>query len=258
MESDSPPIVGFISAPAWYDPGPAELQYSIEECVLSQQAIPDLQGFNYGLDDIASDHTLERLGRCAKGLSDSGCDLILQVGTPFAWASVESEAQSRRRADAVTQAGGKLCVMNSLAIVDALRAHNIKRLSVCTYYSIEWQIEFRCFLERCGFHVEYMASFSDLGLVKETDLGVVFNSAWKSPVDITKRSIGMITKAVSGSQAIVITGCGVRTLNILCELEDIAQCPVVASDTVLYWSAAQKLGLTLKPNMASYCGLVQV
>ena len=74
------------------------------------------------------------------------------------------------------------------------------------------------------------------------------------PIDemavLTKASVQFIKDKVSGDyEAIVIVGTGTRTLDILCDLEGIAQCPVISSDTVMYWWAAQHLNLTLLPNM---------
>ncbi|MGI9550280.1 MAG: hypothetical protein ACR2MT_03695 [Aurantibacter sp.] len=46
------PIIGFISAPAWFDPTPSEFPTVVEEGVLTQQAPLLLPEFDYQLETI--------------------------------------------------------------------------------------------------------------------------------------------------------------------------------------------------------------
>ena len=48
------PTIGFISAPAWFDPAPLEFPTVVEEEVHTQQAPLLLSEFDYRLESIAS------------------------------------------------------------------------------------------------------------------------------------------------------------------------------------------------------------
>ncbi|MBW2002081.1 MAG: hypothetical protein JRI30_06165 [Deltaproteobacteria bacterium] len=73
------PTIGFISAPAWFDPAPSDL----------------LPEFDYRLESVAS--VQNELNLCARSLKAIGCDVVAQVGSPFAWANATSEAEARLR-----------------------------------------------------------------------------------------------------------------------------------------------------------------
>jgi hypothetical protein len=60
------PTIGFISAPAWFDPAPAEFTKVVVETVRTQQAPLLLPKFDYRLDSVASVHN--ELNLCAKSI----------------------------------------------------------------------------------------------------------------------------------------------------------------------------------------------
>ena len=251
---DRIPSVGFISSPAWSDPTPFEFTTVVEEQVITQQALLLLPDFDYSLDSIASELVAERLSLCAKSLQTAGCHLVVQVGSPFAWANVASEAQARQRNDRMTKAANIPSVMTTLAIVDALRMHRIKNIAVnCTYYDLSWKKDFSGFLELCGFNVLHSSNLTEQKLVGEEE--DVFEYAWKLTPNMVKDSVYAVKKAAPEAEAMVITGTGARTLEILCELEAIAQCPVIPADTVLYWISARYLNLTLNSKMGRFTHL---
>lgn len=99
---NSKPKIGFISPPAWFDPAPSEFPTVVEECVLTQQAPLLLPEFDYRLETIAN--TQNELNLCARSIKAIGCDLIAQVGSPFAWACVQSEAEARYRNESIINA----------------------------------------------------------------------------------------------------------------------------------------------------------
>ena len=240
------PKIGFISAPAWFDPAPSEFPTVVEECVLTQQAPLLLPEFDYRLETIAT--TQNELNLCARSLKAMGCDLIAQVGSPFAWACAQSEAEARYRKEAITSATELPALMTSLAMVDALRELGVNKIAVnCTYYDNVWRDGFSYFMNLCGFDVVHVSSLSDQGVagpeIKIEDFG------WSMTNELTSNSIAFSAGAASSAEAIVVTGTGARTLDIISELETKIQRPIVAADTALYWAAARELGLTLKPSI---------
>ena len=106
--------------------------------------------FDYRLESIAAlGHELDR---CCRTLRAIGCDLVAQVGSPFAWAGVASEAEACARQTAMADAAGAPVIMTGLAIVDGLRAIGAEKVAVnCTYYDAEWRDQFAAFLRLCGF-----------------------------------------------------------------------------------------------------------
>lgn len=240
--------VGFISAPAWFDPAASEFPTVVEETVQTQQAPLLLPDFDYHLKSIAS--VQNELNLCAQSLQAMGCDVVAQVGSPFAWACAASESEARMRNELMTNTANIPSIMTGLAIVDALRSHEVERIALtCSYYESDWRDRFANFLGFCGFNVVHASTLSDQGLTsadsKMADYG------WAMTDELSRESILTVAEATPGAEAIVVTGSGTRTLNILSDLESEIERPIVAADTVLYWAIAKKLGLTLKPEMGS-------
>lgn len=246
------PIIGFISAPAWFDPAPSEFYTVVEEDVRTQQAPLLLPDFDYRLESVAL--VQPELNHCARSLAAMGCHLVAQVGSPFAWAGASSEADARMRSDAMAAAAGIPVVMTSLAIVDALRALGAKTVALnCTYYETDWRDRFAAFMTMCAVDVRHLSTLADQGLVppdtRMEDIG------WAMTDALTRRSILAVAEASPEADAIVVTGAGTRTLSLLAELESRIHRPIIAADTVLYWAIARNLSLTLKPAMGSLATL---
>jgi maleate cis-trans isomerase len=247
------PVVGFISAPAFFDPSPHEFKTAVKEEVLTQQAFPLLPNFDYSLDSIASEQLAERFCLCAESLQAAKCDLLVQVGSPFAWANVNSETEARQRNERIMKAANIPSIMTSLAIIDALRSHKVHKIAITsTYYSSIWSNCFANFVSMCGFEVLHTSNFYEQQLVKTINKNEHFKYTDSEMPNMVKASVQFVKAADPDSQAIVIVGTGAKTLNILCELEVMANCPVIPADTVVYWLIAQSLNLTLLPNMGRF------
>jgi maleate isomerase len=146
------PTIGFISAPAWFDPAPSEFPTVVEEEVQTQQAPLLLPKFDYRLESIAS--VRNEFNLCARSLKAIGCDLVAQVGSPFAWACATNETEARSRNEAMVKSANVSSIMTGLAIVDGLRCLGSKRVAVnCTYYEADWRDAFASFLRVCGFEL---------------------------------------------------------------------------------------------------------
>jgi maleate cis-trans isomerase len=246
------PTIGFISAPAWFDPAPSEFPTVVEEEVHTQQAPLLLPEFDYRLESIAS--VQNELNLCARSLKAIGCDLVAQVGSPFAWACASSETEARSRRDVMTESAKVPSIMTSLAIVDGLRSHGAKRVAVnCTYYESDWRDAFAFFLRNCGFETTHVSTLADQGLAavgsKMEDYG------WSMTDELTSQSILAVANASPSADAIVVTGAGTRTLKILSDLESEIKRPIIAADTIIYWAIANELNLTLKPVMGTLANI---
>ena len=240
--------VGFISAPAWFDPAVLEFPTVVEERVQTQQAPLLLPEFDYRLESIAS--VQDELNLCAQSLKAMGCILVAQVGSPFAWACASSESEARSRSEIMANSANVPSVMTGLAIVDGLRSHGAQQIALnCTYYESDWRDSFANFLSICGFETVHVSTLADQGLTavgsKMVDYG------WAMTHELTSKSILAVADASPSAEAIVVTGAGTRTLKILSDLESEIKRPIVAADTILYWAIAKELDLTLKPEMGS-------
>jgi maleate cis-trans isomerase len=240
--------IGFISAPAWFDPAPSEFPQVVEEKVYTQQAPLLLPDFDYQLSSIAL--VQDELNLCSRSLKSMGCNIIAQVGSPFTWAGVKSEQDARTRSKLMQESSCIPVIMTGLAIVDRLRILNVNKVAVnCSYYESEWRDSFSSFLESCGFQIDHCSTLTDQGLAPENSKMQDFGRSMTD--DLTFKSVEAVSNSSPNAEAIVVTGAGTRTLNLLNELELSTNRPVVAADTALYWAIANELSLTLKPIMGS-------
>ena len=132
------PTIGFLSPPAWFDPSPAEFPSICTDVVRVQQCPLSLPGFDWRLDSIAG--TEPELVTAAATLGDMGCDLVANVGTPFAWAGLASAVEARARQERLAAAAGVPVVMSGIAIIEAFAALGARRVGLaCTYYSDHWR-----------------------------------------------------------------------------------------------------------------------
>lgn len=246
------PTIGFITPPAWFEPAIAEFPTVIKESVRVQQAPLLLPEFDFQLNSLADPSIQDHLKLNARSLKAMGCELITQVGTPFAWVGTHSEAEARNRCDAIQQIAGVPCIMTVLAIVDGLRALNVNKIAVsCPYYESDWRDSFSVFMTQCGFEVLKAANLRDLGL---SEPGKQLKDYYDISSDLIIRSHLELAETVPDAGAIVIPGTAIRTLPILATLEKENK-PIVAADTILYWAIAHHLGLTLKPSMGRFACL---
>jgi len=249
------PIIGFISAPAWFDPAPSEFPEVVEETVQTQQAPLLIPEFDYRLESVAS--VQNELNLCARSLKAMGCDLVAQVGSPFAWACAESESEARKRSESMMKKANIPCVMMGLAIIDGLRSLGIHKVAVnCTYYENDWRDGFAAFLRMCGFDTIHVSALSDQGLT-ESDAKME-DYGWSMTDELATRSILAVAKASPNAEAMVVTGAGTRTLGIISEMESQIIRPIIAADTILYWAIARELNLTLKPVMGSLSKMAKI
>jgi len=240
--------VGFISAPAWFDPAASEFPTVVEEKVQTQQAPLLLPEFDYRLERIAS--VQDELNLCAQSLKAIGCNLVAQVGSPFSWACAFSESEARTRSEIMANFANVPSIMTGLAIVDGLRSHGVKKIALnCTYYESDWRDSFANFLRICGFETVHASTLADQGLTAADSKMVDYG--WAMTHEMTSKSIIAVAEASPSAEAIVVTGAGTRTLKILSDLESEIKRPIVAADTILYWAIAKELDLTLKPEMGS-------
>ncbi len=240
------PTIGFLSPPAWFDPSPAEFPSVCTDAVRVQQSPLSLPGFDWRLDSIAE--TEPALIAAAATLGDIGCDLVANVGTPFAWAGLASAVEARARQERLAAAAGVPVVMSGIAIIEAFAALGARRVGLaCTYYSDHWRDRWAALVAASGLDVVAAQNLSQQGLMAEHD--DADRDFWAPTAEQICQSVRRLAEAAPEAEAIAISGAGSRTLALVAALEAEIDRPVFGSDTALYWAAAKAAGVTLKTGV---------
>ena len=240
------PIIGIITPPNWYDPSAAEFAELCAAPVRTQQSMVDVPDLDF--DRLAAISEAEgQVCRAARLLGGAGASAVAMTGTPFVWAGLTEEAQLRARVARVSEAAGCPAIMAGTAIVDTLRALGAGRIAVSTpYYTPEWRAHAERILLSAGFDVLTIMSADQQGLAPE--IGSISQHSAVSEGDMLHDSLRHLRDTAPDAEALVVVGAGVRTLSLTPEIEADLGLPVVASDTALYWSLAQTLGLPVRPG----------
>ena len=82
----------------------------------TQQVPLLLPEFDYQLESIVS--VQKELDPCARSLKAFGFDVLVQLGSQFAWAFVKTESEDRSRNESMARATIIPCIMTGQAIVD--------------------------------------------------------------------------------------------------------------------------------------------
>jgi len=116
------------------------------------------------------------------------------------------------------------------AVVDALRALKLSRISVGTPYSEQVNALEKRFLEQNGFKVVKMKG---LGIIDNTEIGRQ-----------NQRAVYNLVKEVEAAEAeaIFISCTNLPTIGVLEKLEKELEKPVVSSNTATMWAMLRKIG----------------
>lgn len=235
--------VGFVTPPRWVSLSMIEFPDCVADPVIPQQCFPTLPDFDFTLDEVAG--ATPAVTTAAAMLGEAGCSAIGMEGTPFAWAGCATESAARARVDAMAVAAGVPVAMAGTAIVDALRALDVRRVALCpTYYPDDWRNAWCRFVEACGFDVRSCRTMADQGLtgpILDTD-----TYGWDTGPELIAASVERAVADAVSADAIVVTGAGCRTNRIIADLELLADRPVIGSDTATFWAVAGAARLALR------------
>ncbi len=93
----------------------------------------------------------------------------------------------------------------------------------------------------------------DQGLVESLDHALAIEAAtlWNYPDFIVRRAIVDMYQRAPDVDAVVQTGAGFRTIELLKSIEDEIGMPVVPSDAATFWAGLRMLGLAAAPGFGS-------
>lgn len=137
------------------------------------------------------------------------------------------EAQLRQRLE---DAAGVPVVTTSGALVDALRTLNVRSVAMATPYPDDINSLERSYFEGLGIKV---VEIRGLGIVQSVEIGSC------TPQQALSLATSLPWQEADG---ILISCTNFRTIDIIDELEERTQRPVVSSNQATFWASLRKLG----------------
>jgi maleate cis-trans isomerase len=238
--------VGFISPPGWFDITPMEFQRIAPPNTYVMQTVLRSPGFDYRRDDFVA--AVYELAACFNLLADAGAGIIAQFGFPFAlmhgWekaSKLPPKIQGERRAQ---------LVMMGVEVVYAMQHLGCKSVAVAaTYYSTEMAGILQSYLAEAGLKVMQADTWQTQGMADEkpdslfAGEGQLDPMAWQTPLAAVEKAVLNVAESAPEADCILVSGGGMRLLDIVVGLEKQTGKPIVAGDLALYWGILRRLGV---------------
>jgi arylmalonate decarboxylase len=238
--------VGFITPPAWLDISPMEFLRIAPPGTLVTQTLMRPAGFDYNLEHIRA--AAPELTACAESLAAAGVDVIAQFGYPFSfmhgWQGAQ-ELQAR-----IENTVGRPFVMMGVEVVNALHHLKAKQVALAaTYYTRQAAEPLLSFLDQAGISIALVESWQSLGLVKGgagafAGEGELDPMEWKTPAWAVVESLRRVSEKAPDVDAILVSGGGMRLLDIAADMERELAKPIVGGDISLYRGILRRLGIS--------------
>ena len=231
--------VGFISPPG-LDVTPMEFVRVAPQGFVVLQTLTHVPNFEVSAEYISQ--AVSQVESCALTLKDAGVDIIAQVGTPFSFVSEGGLSAARVLHRRIEETTGLPLVMQGLSVVDALeKLGHLKVAVACTYYNDDLAQRYTRFLQDAGLKVLAMENWVSQGLFA-TQREVDGARRWY-PWSYTYRAARMVAARAPDADCIVVSGGGVRTMDLLEPLEQDLGLPVISSDAAQFWGIFVRLGV---------------
>mgnify|MGYP000615503604 CR=1 FL=1 len=232
--------LGIIAAPAWFDPTLEEIAARHRDEIRLNQTILLPPKFDYSFQAIRESEP--KLLTASQQLADAGCDLIIQVGPAFAYQIGGTPQGAREFGRRLSDGCGVPVILNGVAVLDLLEATEAQKLTLaCPYYDPDWKAELSGFLLEAGYDILTFQTFVDQGLFDDQDT-VNARGYQFSEQEVTE-SVRRSFSAAPESDAILVSGSGIRTLSWIKEMEQELGVPIVSADQSLYLGMVNAFGL---------------
>jgi maleate cis-trans isomerase len=245
--------VGFISPPAWFDISPTEFLRIAPQGTVTLQTIMRPPDFGYSKEDFLN--SVIEMQNCYDSLATAGADVIVQFGYPFSLFQGWEGAQ--RVQQGIEQRSNARFVMMGVEVVHALQQLSCHSIAIAsTYYSDSMSHTLNDYLQEAGFRVLKSENWQTQGKAKEKSSGMFIGEGeldpmdWKTPVDAVRDAIRSVARNVPDADGILITGGGIRILDIVEDLEEETGKPIIGGDISLYWGILRRLAD--KPAVSGY------
>ncbi|HEY7167177.1 MAG TPA: maleate cis-trans isomerase [Candidatus Binatia bacterium] len=175
--------------------------------------------------------TVNQVERAAAELASAEVDVILQAGTAIAFfRGFGHDQELRTRIGAAT---GIQATTSLTAVVNALRALQIRSVAVATTYIPDIDQRLAAVLEQSGFRI---AAIRGMGLKRSIDMG-------KITPEQTYRFARDVVASAANVDAIFISCGNLRTFEIIETLETDFGLPVVTSNQAGLWEVLRLTGV---------------
>ncbi len=238
--------VGFISPPDWFDISPTEFMRIAPNNTIVMQTIMRQPDFNYSVQHFVN--SVPELIICFNSLAAAGADVVAQFGYPFSLVHGWEKAQQiQKNIDGNKESH---FIMMGVEIVYALRHLNCKTIAVAsTYYSEKMAKILHKYLIEAGFTISQSENWQSQGIVKGTNSGIFIGKGeldpmdWQTPVHAVEKAVRNVSQNDPDADCILVTGGGMRLLDIVEKLEKEIGKPIIGGDLTLYWGILRRLGI---------------
>lgn len=239
--------VGFITPPAWFDISPTEFLRVAPGNTIVMQTVMRLPDFDYSLENFLN--SVPEIGLCFDYLAAAGADVVAQFGYPFSL--VHGWEKARQIQQAIQKNNHARFVMMGVEMVNAIKHLNCESLAIAsTYYSDNMADLLHKYLAEAGLNVLQSENWQSQGMVKDTGSEVFIGEGeldpmdWKTPVHAVGKAVRNVARNAPGADVILVTGGGMRLLDIVEGLEQEVGKPIIGGDLTIYWGILRRLGIT--------------
>ena len=238
--------VGFITPPGWFDISPMEFMCIAPANTIVMQTTMRPHDFDYSPEHVRS--AVGELGLCARSLAAAGAAVVAQFGYPFSFVHGWPEAQ--RVQETIEQDVQTPIVMMGVEVIYALRHVGCKSVAVAaTYYSDAMAERLLGYLAQAGVNVSHCQNWQSQGLVAPSATGTFVGQGeldpmgWETPAWAVEEAVRKVARSAPEADCVLVTGGGMRLLNLADALEKEVGRPIVAGDLTLYWGILRRLGI---------------
>jgi len=238
--------VGFISPPAWFDISPTEFLRIAPSNTIVMQTVMRPPDFNYSVEHFIN--SVPELGICFDSLAAAGANVVAQFGYPFSLVHGWEKAQQIQKS--IQGNRETRFVMMGVEAVYALRHLNCTSIAIAsTYYSDTMANMLTEYLATAGLNISQSENWQSQGMAEDTGLGLFVGEGeldpmgWETPVHAVEKAVRNVSRNAPDADCILVTGGGMRLLDIVERLEKAVGKPVVGGDLTLYWGILRRLGV---------------
>lgn len=236
--------VGVISPPRYLDTTPERLRGFFPGRLRTIQTIVRIPGFTYDVAHYAAGWPAYEDG--IADLAEAGADVVVQVGSPFAYFHPSGYRGLSERVAELEQGIGRPVVVAGLALVSALRHLNMTRVAVAgTYYPEDWLGALTGFLGEAGIAVTRTETFVSQGLCAA---GEAERIGWSFDPELVMRSLRATAAVASTCDALVMGGVPAGIQDHLPAFEAEAGLPLVSAEGASLWRLSSLAGVLPPPG----------
>ncbi|MFC2025259.1 hypothetical protein ACFLTG_02485 [Chloroflexota bacterium] len=133
-------------------------------------------------------------------------------------------------------------VMMGVEVVYALKRFNCESVAIAsTYYSEKMSNVLRKYIAEAGFKVLQSENWQSQGMIEDADSGMFIGKGeldpmdWQTPIHAVEKAVRLVSQNALGADCILVTGGGMRLLDIVEGLEKEVGKPIIGGDLSLYW-----------------------